>query len=46
MATRNEKETREQLIDPKLEKAGWQIVQTKHAIEKSKACRQPSFYPR
>lgn len=38
MATRNEKETREQLIDPKLEKAGWQIVPTKHAIEKSKAC--------
>ena len=38
MATRNEKETREQLIDPKLKHAGWQIVPVKHAIEKSKAC--------
>ena len=35
---RNEKETRDQLIDPKLRLAGWEIVNKKHVIEKNKAC--------
>lgn len=35
---RNEKETREQLIDPKLRQAGWEIATQKHTIEKNKAC--------
>lgn len=35
---RNEKETREKLIDPKLNLAGWDVLKTKHVIEKNKAC--------
>ena len=35
---RNEKETREQLIDPKLNLAGWDVLATKHVIEKNRAC--------
>ncbi|MGB4091503.1 MAG: DEAD/DEAH box helicase family protein [Ruminococcus flavefaciens] len=35
---RSEKETREQLIDPKLSNAGWTVLSTKHLIEKNKAC--------
>ena len=35
---RSEKETREQLIDPKLNQAGWKILTSKNIIEKDKAC--------
>lgn len=35
---RNERETREQLIDPKLNLAGWDVLTTKHVIEKNRAC--------
>lgn len=35
---RNEKETREQLIDPKLKLAGWYVLTQKYIVEKSKAC--------
>ena len=35
---RSEKDTREQLIDPKLKQAGWEILVTKHVIEKCKVC--------
>ena len=33
---RSEKDTREQLIDPKLKQAGWEVLATKHVIEKCK----------
>ena len=36
--SRNEKQTREDLIDPNLEIAGWSVLKTKHLIEKNKAC--------
>ncbi len=36
--SRTEKETREQLIDPKLRQAGWEVLSTKNVIEKNKAC--------
>lgn len=36
--SRSEKETREQLIDPKLNQACWNILTTKYLIEKNKAC--------
>lgn len=35
---RNEKETREQLIDPKLKYAGWSVISSKGIIEKDSAC--------
>lgn len=35
---RNEKETRQQLIDPKLRLAGWDVLTKKYIVEKSKAC--------
>ena len=35
---RSEKETREQLIDPKLRLAGWDVLAKKYVIEKNKAC--------
>lgn len=35
---RSEQETREQLIDPKLILANWDIVEEKYIIEKNKAC--------
>lgn len=35
---RTEQETREQLIDPKLEQAGWNVLRIKHVIEKKSAC--------
>lgn len=35
---RNEKETREQLIDPKLRQAGWIVLTKKCVIEKNKVC--------
>lgn len=35
---RNEKETREQLIDPKLRQACWVVLTKKYVIEKNKAC--------
>ena len=35
---RNEKETRLELIDPKLRQAGWTIFNQKHAIEPSMCC--------
>lgn len=35
---RNEKQTREQLIDPKLRQAGWEILTRKGAVEPGKAC--------
>ena len=35
---RSEKETRDQLIDPKLRNAGWNVLTTKQLIEKNKAC--------
>ena len=36
--SRNEQKTREELIDPNLKLAGWDVLQTKHLIEKNKAC--------
>ena len=36
--SRSEKETREQLIDPKLNQASWHILTTKYLVEKNKAC--------
>ncbi|MDU4471446.1 MAG: DEAD/DEAH box helicase family protein [Clostridium perfringens] len=33
-----EKETRKQLIDPKLRLAGWDVLTKNHVVEKSKAC--------
>ncbi len=36
--SRSEKETREQLIDPKLMRAGWDVLTTKYLVEKNKAC--------
>ena len=38
MAKRNEKETREQLINPKLRLAHWEILNKKNIVEKGKAC--------
>ena len=35
---RNEKETREQIIDPKLVQAGWDVLKIRNVIEKDKAC--------
>ena len=35
---RSEKETRLELIDPALKRAGWAILNNKHLIEKNKAC--------
>lgn len=35
---RSEQETREQLIDPKLRLANWDILEEKYIIEKNKAC--------
>lgn len=35
---KSEKETRLQLIDPKLKKSGWGVLYQKHIIEKNKAC--------
>ncbi|MCR5255517.1 MAG: DEAD/DEAH box helicase family protein [Acetatifactor sp.] len=35
---RTEKETREQLIDPKLTQSGWDVLTDKNVIEKNKAC--------
>jgi len=35
---RNEKETRIQLINPKLRKAGWKVLNKDHIIEKGVAC--------
>lgn len=35
---RNEKQTRNDLIDPNLRLAGWDVLNTKHVIEKNKAC--------
>ena len=35
---KNEKETRLELIDPKLRAAGWDVLTEKYIIEKSKAC--------
>ena len=34
----NEKETRLQLIDPALKRAGWKVLNQKYIIEKNKAC--------
>ena len=38
---RNEKQTRSDLIDPNLKLAGWDILNTKHVIEKNKALEEP-----
>ena len=35
---KSEKETRLELIDPALRRAGWKILNEKHIIEKNKAC--------
>ena len=35
---RNEQDTREHLIDPKLLQAGWEILDKKNVIERNKAC--------
>lgn len=35
---KSEKETRLELIDPKLKLAGWKILSEKHIIEKNRAC--------
>lgn len=35
---RNEKQTREELIDPKLQLAGWNVLDKKYVVEKGKAC--------
>ena len=35
---RNEKQTRQQLIDPKLKLAGWEVLSVERVIEKNKAC--------
>lgn len=35
---KNEKETRIELIDPALHRAGWEVLTTKNIIEASKAC--------
>lgn len=35
---RNEKETRLELIDPALRRAGWDVLRDKHIIEKDKTC--------
>lgn len=37
----NEKQTREELIDPKLRLAGWTVLDKKYVVEKSKACLEP-----
>ena len=36
--SKSEKETRLQLIDPRLKLAGWDVLYEKHIIEKNKAC--------
>ena len=36
--SRSERETREQLIDPKLKMAGWEVLNEKYKIEKNMAC--------
>ena len=36
--SKSEKETRLELIDPALRRAGWKILNEKHIIEKNKAC--------
>ena len=41
---KNEKETRLELIDPKLKLAKWQLVHQKHIVEKSKACIETPIY--
>lgn len=41
---RNEKETRLQLIDPALKRAGWQVLNQKYIIEKNKACIETPVY--
>lgn len=35
---KSEKETRLKIIDPKLKRAGWDVLYQKHIIEKNKAC--------
>ena len=35
---KNEKETRLEIIDPALKRAGWKILNQKYVIEKGKAC--------
>ena len=35
---KSEKETRLELIDPKLNRAGWNVLYQHHIIEKNKAC--------
>lgn len=41
---RNEKETRLQLIDPTLKRAGWKVLNQKYIIEKNKACIETPVY--
>ena len=41
---RNEKETRLQLIDPALKRAGWKVLNQKYIIEKNKACIETPVY--
>ena len=36
--SRNERQTREELIDPNLKLAGWDVLKSKGVIEKNKAC--------
>lgn len=36
--SRNERQTRAELIDPNLRLAGWEVLKTKNLIEKNKAC--------
>ena len=36
--SRNEKQSREELIDPNLKLAGWDVLKSKGVIEKNKAC--------
>lgn len=42
--SRNEKETRLQLIDPALKRAGWKVLNQKYIVEKNKACIETPVY--
>ena len=41
---RDEKQTREELIDPKLKLAGWSVLSKKNIVEKDKACIEIPVY--
>jgi len=41
---RNEQETREQLIDPKLKQVGWDVLTTRRVIERNKVCIETPIF--